>query len=314
MAEVDVPPVGAGEVLVRNLWMSVDPAMRPRMDDKPSYAPPFSLGRPLSGFALGEVVSSRADHLSPGAKVVHRYGWRDYALVPARHVRGLREVDAEAIPPEAHLGVLGHTGLTAWVGLLEIAEITPGDIVFVSGAAGSVGSIASQIASHRGHRVIGSAGSPEKVRFLTEELGLDAAFDYTSGEVREMLRDAAPEGIDVYFDNVGGSHLEAAIANLNDRGRIAICGTISTYNDESPGPGIRNEFEIVAKRLRLTGFLVGDHFALMDAFLAEVGPLYRSGDLVFRTTVASGLESAPEAFIGMLSGRNIGKMLVELET
>jgi NADPH-dependent curcumin reductase CurA len=313
LAEVDVPDPGPGEVLVRNTWMSVDPAMRPRMDDIPSYAPPYALGAPMDGAALGEVVASGVDGLEPGQAVVHWLGWREYALVHARHSRGIRPVDLDLAGPEAHLSVLGHTGLTAYVGLFDVAALAPGDVVFVSGAAGAVGSIVGQMAKLRGHRVIGSAGSPEKVAHLRDELGFDAAFDYHQGPVGELLRAAAPDGIDVYFDNVGGRHLEAAVDVMRVHGRVAICGTISTYNDAGEPEGLRNQFQLVAKRLTLRGFLMRDHLDRMDAFLADAAGWLREGRLRQRTTVVEGLERAPEAFIGMLRGANLGKMLVRFD-
>lgn len=207
LVEVDVPDPGPGELLIRNEWMSVDPYMRGRMNDVPSYVPPFELDAPLEGGAVGRVVESNDGGLGEGDWVLHNLGWRDYAVTTPDHVR---KIDPELAPPQAYLGVLGMPGLTAYVGLLDIAGLREGDIVFVSGAAGAVGSLAGQIAKLRGHRVIGSAGSPEKVAYVTEELGFDAAFDYHDGRVSDLLRAAAPEGVDVYFDNVGGEHLEAA--------------------------------------------------------------------------------------------------------
>jgi len=313
IVEVDVPDPGPGEVLIRNTWMSVDPAMRPRMDDTPSYAPPYALGAPMEGAALGEVVASGVHELEPGSVVVHWLGWREYALVNSRHARAIRRVDLQLAPPEAHLSVLGHTGFTAWLGLFEIARLKPADVVFVSGAAGAVGSLAGQMAKIHGLRVIGSAGSPEKVSHLLDDLGFDAAFNYRDGDVMELLREAAPDGIDVYFDNVGGRHLEAAIDSMRDHGRVAICGTISSYNVADATQGLRNEFQLVAKRLRLQGFLMRDHLDRMDRFLAEATGWLRDGQLVHRTTVSEGLENAPDAFIGMLRGRNVGKMLVRLD-
>jgi hypothetical protein len=310
LAEVEVPDPGPGEVLVRNTYMSVDPYMRGRMNDAKSYVPPFELDRPLEGGAVGQVVVSRADGLAEGDTVVHQLGWRDYAVLPAERVR---KVDPGGLPPSAFLGVLGMPGLTAYAGLLDVGGLREGDVVFVSGAAGAVGSVAGQLAKLRGHTVVGSAGSPEKVAWLRDELGFDAAFNYKDGPVAELLRDAAPEGIDLYFDNVGGDHLEAAIGALGRNGRVAMCGSISGYNATEPPPGPRNLSLAVGKRLTLRGFLVIDHAARMPDMIAEVGPAVREGRVRFRETVVEGLENAPTAFIDLLRGANVGKMVVKLD-
>jgi len=309
LAEVEVGDPQPGQVLVRNRWMSVDPYMRGRMNDARSYVPPFELGAPLQGGAIGEVVESAADGIAPGDVVLHELGWREYALVKAKHAR---PIDTEIAPEQSYLGVLGMPGLTAYVGLLDIAALAEGDEVFVSGAAGAVGGLAGQIAKLRGHRVIGSAGSPEKVEHLLGELGFDAAFNYRDGKVSALLREAAPEGIDVYFDNVGGEHLEAAIGALRPRGRVAMCGAISQYNATEPAPGPRNLSLAVGKRLTLRGFIVRDHDDRMADFAREVGGWLREGRLHHRETVVDGLERAPEAFMGLLRGENTGKMLVRL--
>jgi NADPH-dependent curcumin reductase CurA len=310
LAEVEVPDPGPGEVLVRTTWMSVDPYMRGRMNDAKSYVPPFRLDAPLEGGAVGEVVASRSDALAEGDVVLHGLGWREWAVLPAA---GARRVDTGIAPAQAYLGVLGMPGMTAWVGLTDIAALSDADgTVFVSGAAGAVGGIAGQIARLRGHRVVGSAGSAEKVAHLTGDLGFDAAFDYHDGPVAEALAQAAPEGIDVYFDNVGGEHLEAAIGALRPHGRAALCGAISQYNATEPPPAPRNLALAVGKRLTLRGFIVGDHAARRDAFAAEVGPWLADGRLHDRETVVEGLEQAPAAFIGLLRGQNTGKMLVRL--
>jgi NADPH-dependent curcumin reductase CurA len=214
-------------------------------------------------------------------------------------------------PPQAFLGVLGMPGLTAYVGLLDIGELREGDIVFISAAAGAVGSLAGQIAKARGHRVIGSAGPPDKVAWVRDELGFDAVFSYRDGPVAARLAEAAPDGIDVYFDNVGGEQLEAAIGALRVRGRIAMCGAISAYNDPNP-TGPRNLTLAIGKRLTMRGFIIIDHFHRMPAFLQEVAPLVRDGKVRYRETVVEGIEHAPEAFIGVLRGDNVGKMLVKL--
>jgi len=309
LAEVQVPDPGPGQVLVRNEWMSVDPYMRGRMRDTRSYVPPFALDTALEGGAVGEVLASTVSAVSPGDRVLHGFGWRDYALVAADAVR---RVDTGLAPAPAYLGVLGMPGLTAYVGLLDIAGLRDGDVVFVSGAAGAVGSLAGQIARLRGHRVIGSAGSAEKVAHVTGELGFDAAFNYRDGDVAGLLREAAPDGIDVYFDNVGGEHLEAAIGALRQHGRIALCGAISQYNATEPPPGPRNLALAVGKRLTLRGFIVRDHGHRMGDFAREVGTWVREGRIQHRETVVEGLERAPAAFIGLLRGENTGKMLVKL--
>ncbi|MEV6597723.1 NADP-dependent oxidoreductase [Actinoplanes sp. NPDC051346] len=309
-ARTEVPEPGPGQVLVRNLVMSVDPYMRGRMDDRESYVPPFALGKALEGGAVGEVVSSGADGLKPGDTVLHGLGWRQYALLPAKAVA---KVDPSVAPLGAYLGVLGMTGLTAYAGLLRSAEFKPGDTVFVSSAAGAVGQVVGQLARHRGAaRVIGSAGSAEKVAFLRDELGFDAAFDYHDAPVRDQLREAAPDGIDVYFDNVGGDHLEAAIAALNVHGRICVCGMISVYNATEPTPAPRNLAMVIAKRLTMRGMLVSDHGDLRDEFVREVAPLLADGTIKHRETVFEGIEAAPEAFLAMLRGDAVGKNLVKI--
>jgi NADPH-dependent curcumin reductase CurA len=307
-ATVDVPALQDGQVLVRNVFMSVDPYMRGRMNDVKSYVPPFEIGKALEGGAVGEVVESRAADLKPGDAVQSMRGWRDVFVAPASEVR---KVDQRVSPLSLYLGVLGMPGMTAWVGL-KLVDVKAGDRVFISGAAGAVGSIAGQLAKKRGCFVVGSAGSDEKVDVLTTEMGFDAAFNYKNGDVRKQLAAAAPEGIDVYFDNVGGEHLEAALACIRDHGRIAACGSISRYNDEAPQPGPRNMFLFVTRRLTLRGFIVRDHAGDTKAFLSEVAPLVQSGELRIRETVAQGLENAPQAFLDMLRGGNLGKMVVKV--
>ncbi|MCU1674091.1 MAG: putative NADP-dependent oxidoreductase yfmJ [Frankiales bacterium] len=306
VVEVAVPEPAPGQLLVRNLVMSVDPYMRGRMNDVKSYVPPFQLGQALDGGAVGEVVASTVDSHRVGDLVLHGFGWRDYAVGAAD---AFRVVDGTVAQPSAYLGVLGMPGLTAYAGLFAVAGMKKGETVFVSGAAGAVGSLVGQLAKLRGGRVIGSAGSAEKVAWL-EELGFDAAFSYKDGPVLAQLREAAPDGIDVYFDNVGGEHLEAAIAALKVHGRAAICGMISLYNSTEPQPGPRNLPMIVGKRLRIEGFLVSDHSALMKDFVDEVSAGLADGRVQVRETVVAGLENAPAAFIGLLRGENTGKMIV----
>ncbi|MFD9965103.1 NADP-dependent oxidoreductase [Amycolatopsis sp. NPDC058986] len=310
IVDTEIPSPGEGQILVRNLVMSVDPAMRGRMRDVKSYAPPFEVGKAMTGGAVGEVVESTVDAFKPGDHVLHQYGWRTHAVVDAKHAV---KVDASVAPLSTYLGVLGMPGLTAYSGLLESAEFKAGDTVFVSGAAGAVGSLVGQLAKLKGaKRVIGSAGSAEKVRYLVEELGFDAAFNYKDGPVVEQLRAAAPEGIDVYFDNVGGEHLEAAIDVINLHGRIAVCGMISQYNATEPTPAPRNLAQIIAKRFTMRGLLVLDHFGLQEQFVAEVAPLVASGQIKYSETFVDGIRNAPDAFLGLLSGANTGKMLVRI--
>ncbi|QSI49088.1 NADP-dependent oxidoreductase [Thermobispora bispora] len=311
VAEAELPEPADGRFLVRNVFMSVDPYMRGRMNAGKSYVPPFQVGEPLTGGAIGEVLESKAPGFAPGDLVLHDFGWREHAVLDAAAARKVPRIPG--VSPSAYLGVLGMPGLTAYVGLLDIAGMKEGDVVFVSAAAGAVGSLAGQLARLKGaSRVIGSVGSDEKVAHVTGELGFDAAFNYRRGPVRDLLKEAAPDGIDVYFDNVGADHLEAAIAALRPYGRVAMCGAIAVYNATEPPPGPRNLVQAIGKRLTLRGFIVSDHYDRFPAFLDEVGPLVRDGKIVHRETVAEGLDQAPEAFLAMLRGENIGKMIVRL--
>ncbi|MFG3116589.1 NADP-dependent oxidoreductase [Streptomyces sp. NPDC048197] len=310
LREAAVPELAEGQVLVRNQHFSVDPYMRGRMNDVKSYVPPFQLDEPMDGGAVGEVIASRDDSLAVGDHVLHGLGWREYAVVDAKRTA---KVDPSLAPLTAYLGVLGMPGLTAYAGLLEVASFKEGDAVFVSGAAGAVGSEVGQIAKLKGaSRVIGSAGSDEKVKLLVEEYGFDAAFNYKNGNVTQQLKEAAPEGIDVYFDNVGGDHLEAAISALNVHGRAAICGMISMYNATEPSPAPRNLAMVIGKRLRLQGLLVSDHSALQPQFVEEVSAWIRSGELKYSETKVAGIERGVDAFLGLLRGENTGKMIVSL--
>ena len=308
LVEVELPDPGEGEVLVRNAYVSVDPYMRGRMSDAKSYVAPFALGEPLTGGAVGQVVASRNDRWPDGSWVLHDLGWREAALSDGR---GMRAVDPSVAPVSTALGVLGMPGITAFVGIVDIGEVREGDTVFVSGAAGAVGSVAAQLARLRGARVIGSAGTAEKVAWL-RELGLDGAFDYHEVSTRDGLRELAPDGIDVYFDNVGGETLEAAIGAMRLHGRIVACGSISRYNATEALPGPRNMFMVVTKRLRIQGFIVSDRYDRFPAFLAEVGPRVADGTIRYRETVVEGIERAPAAFVDMLAGANVGKMLVRV--
>ncbi|TXL92404.1 NADP-dependent oxidoreductase [Streptomyces sp. IB2014 016-6] len=311
LREVPVTEPGEGRILVRNKHFSVDPYMRGRMNDVKSYTPPFKLDHPMDGGAVGEVVASNADGFAVGDHVLHGLGWREYAQVPARYAV---KVDASLAPLSAYLGVLGMPGLTAYAGLFEVASFKEGDAVFVSGAAGAVGSQVGQLARIKGaSRVIGSAGSDDKVKLLVEEYGFDAAFNYKSGgSVKEQLKEAAPDGIDVYFDNVGGEHLEAAISSFNLHGRATICGMISLYNSTEAAPAPRNLAQVIGKRLRLQGMLVGDHQALQPQFVKDVAGWLASGELKYRETSVEGIDNGFDAFLGLLRGENTGKMIVTL--
>jgi NADPH-dependent curcumin reductase CurA len=310
LTEAARPELTDGQVRVRNLFMSVDPYMRGRMNDTKSYLPPFQLGEPLQGGAIGSVIETRSPDLAEGDLVLHMLGWRDEAVLPARHAQKI--ADVAGLSPSAYLGVLGMPALTAYVGLLDIAALKPGDVVFVSGAAGAVGSMAGQIAKLKGAaRVIGSAGSEEKVSWL-REIGFDAAFNYRAAPVFGQLRDAAPEGIDVYFDNVGGDHLEASLAVLNTYGRVAMCGAIAHYNATELPAGPHNLGLVIGKRLTLRGFIVSDHQDRTAAMVADVSGWLRDGKLFHAETVVDGLDQAPSAFINLLRGHNTGKMIVRL--
>ncbi|MFJ3641876.1 NADP-dependent oxidoreductase [Streptomyces sp. NPDC090108] len=309
LVEAPMPVPGEGQVLVRNVYLSVDPYMRGRMSAAKSYAAPFELGQVMQGGTVGEIVASDVEGFEVGEHVLHFLGWREYAAVD---VKNAVKVNGALAPLSTYLGVLGMTGLTAYAGLLRTASFKEGDVVFVSGAAGAVGSEVGQLAKLMGaSRVIGSAGSDEKVKLLLDEYGFDAAFNYKKGPVAEQLRAAAPDGIDVYFDNVGGDHLEAAIGSLNLRGRIAICGMISVYNNTEPAPGPVNLARLIQTRGRMEGFLVGDHYDMQPLFIDQVGPWVASGALKYRETVVDGIENMVEAFLGVLRGDNIGKMIVK---
>lgn len=308
LVDRDLPGPRDGQVLVRNLWLSVDPYVRGRMNAGQSYAAPYEIGKPMYGGAVGQVVESTVSGLPAGVLVRHGLGWRTHALVPAAAAEPL---DGRLAPLPAYLGVLGMPGLTAWVGTYDVGEIRPGETFFVSAASGAVGAVAGQLARLAGCRVVGSAGSAEKVRWLTEELGFDAAFDYHAGDVTEQLRAAAPDGVDVYFDNVGGEHLQAALTCLRPFGRIAACGMISSYNEPRPGPD--NLFLVVGKKLRVQGFIVSDSAHREPVFRRHVGGLLQRGEIRYRETVREGIESTFDALLDVLrGGQHVGKLLVHL--
>lgn len=310
LAESPLPELKDGQILVRNLYISVDPYMRGRMNDAKSYSAPFALDAALDGGAVGEVIASRAEGRKVGDAVVHQLGWREYAVLDADATSVAR---TDLAPASAFLGALGMTGLTAYAGLLNVAGFMAGDAVFVSGAAGAVGSLVGQIAKAMGaSRVIGSAGTPGKVARLLE-LGFDEAFNYHDGPVREQLEKAAgPAGIDVYFDNVGGEHLEAALAVMNVGGRVAMCGAIAQYNSTEPTPAPRNLMLAIGKQLTLRGFLVGGQRQHSAEFFEKMSAWLADGSVRYDETVVDGLENAPQAFMDLLDGGNTGKMLVRL--
>jgi NADPH-dependent curcumin reductase CurA len=303
-----LPELGDGMVRVRNRWLSVDPYMRGRMNDVKSYVPPFALDAPMEGGAIGEVVESRDPGFAPGDFVLHMAGWRDEAVATASSLNKLPAIPG--VEPQAFLGNLGLTGGTAYFGLLEAATAKEGDTVFVSAAAGAVGSAVVQIAKAKGMIVIGSAGGPEKCEFV-RSLGADAVVDYKAGSLLKQLGEAAPKGIDVYFDNVGGDHLDAALALARKDARFAICGMIEGYNEAHP-TCLKYIMRIIAMRIRLQGFIYTDYLAKMGDFYRDMGGWIASGQVRERDTVVEGLQRMPEAFLGLFSGANTGKMLVKL--
>jgi NADPH-dependent curcumin reductase CurA len=303
LRDVDHPELRDDEVLVRNVFVSVDPYMRGRMTGIRTYVGPFDVGDPIEGAAVGRVVSSKHDSFAEGDWVSSLLGWCESGVVEGSR---LRKLDPSLAPPSTALGVLGMPGFTAWIGLVEIGKIEDGETIYVSGAAGAVGSAACQISKLKGLRVIGSAGSAEKVEWL-RSLGVEA-FDYKQTRAKDVLAD----GIDVYFDNVGGDQLESALTALRPFGRVVACGAISRYNAERPEPGPRNIGFMVTKRLRLQGFIVTDHTARFGEFLREVGPWVAAGKLQYRETIFEGIENVPAAFAGLFHGENTGKMLVRV--
>jgi NADPH-dependent curcumin reductase CurA len=309
IAQTKLEPLLNGQVLVRNLYMSVDPYMRGRMSDRKSYVAPFEIGKVLEGGAVGEVVESHAKEFKSGDIVTSNFGWREYFMATPQD---LHLVSREIEPLSVYLGALGMTGMTAWAGL-NLVDVKAGDAIYISGAAGAVGSVAGQLAKLRGCFVIGSAGSIEKVKFLQDECGFDIAFDYKISPVLEQLNREVPNGIDVYFDNVGGESLEAALSALRIHGRIIACGGISGYNNQNSQLGPSNLFNMTIKRLTMKGLIVSDWLGDRGEFEREVGGYFRSGKLKNKETVVVGIDRAVSAFIGLFAGKNIGKMVVRLD-
>lgn len=308
-ATIEYSALEPGQVRVLNEYVSVDPYMRGRMNDTRSYVAPFALGETITGGAVGRVVESRADSLPVGAAVLHQHGWSDVIQADAETFRAVPDI--EGLPLSVHLHILGMTGLTAYVGLTAIADMKKGDTVFVSGAAGAVGTAVGQIAKQLGAgRVIGSAGSPEKVALLTEKYGYDEAFNYKEISVREQLAVSAPDGVDVYFDNVGGDHLEAALDVMNDHGRIALCGAISGYNATERTPGPDNMANIITRGLKLEGFTLANYLELAGEFREKMSTWFAEGAINYDETVVEGIEHTVDAFVDMMRGANTGKMLV----
>ena len=310
LVTVPMPEPGAGEVLVRNIYMSVDPYMRGRMVDRKSYAPPFQLGEPMTGGCVGQVVASKGEKFQVGDYVSGMLGWREYYVSEGKD---LTKIDPALAPIQTYLGTVGMPGMTAYIGLLDIGQPKEGETVFVSAASGAVGAIVCQIAKIKSCRVVGSAGSDKKIAWLMDEAGVDVAFNYKKVDnlVAELGKHC-PDGIDIYFENVGGEHLEAAITHMNPFGRIVLCGMISQYNATEPGPGPRNLMAAVGKRLLLKGFIVSDHRDRMPAFYADMGKWIAEGKIKWQETIVEGIENAPQAFLGLFSGENSGKMIVKI--
>jgi NADPH-dependent curcumin reductase len=309
LVETPVPEPGPGEMLVRARWLSLDPYMRGRMSDAPSYARPVAIGEVMVGAVVGEVVRSRHPDFAAGDVVEERLGWQEYAISRGREAR---KVDPTLAPISTALGILGMPGLTAYFGLLEVGRPRPGETVVVSAAAGAVGAAVGQIAKIGGCRAVGLAGSKAKVDYLVGELGFDAGIDYKTADLHAALAAACPRGVDVYFDNVGGRITETLSRHVNPFARVAVCGLISQYNLEKPELAPRNERFVLVNRVRIQGFIVSDFYARRDEALRQLAEWLRQGRLKYREDVVDGLEKAPAAFIGMLQGKNFGKQLVQI--
>lgn len=306
--QAPLPEPGPGEVLVRNLYLSLDPYMRGRMSDARSYAAPVAIGEVMVGGTVGEVLASNHPKLQPGDHVVGRLGWQTHATAPAAEVQ---KVDPAYVPLSTYLGCVGMPGATAWMGLLEYCQPRAGETVLVSAATGAVGSVVGQLAKLQGCRAVGIAGGPRKCEHAVRDLGFDACVDYRAGNLSAQLRAAAPQGVDCYFENVGGEVMDAAFGQLNAYARVALCGLIADYNLTEPY-GMRMIRALLVNRVRLQGFIVLDRMDLYVRAIAQLGRLVHEGRLTYRETIAEGIEQAPGAFIGMLRGENLGKQLVKL--
>ena len=310
----ETPVLQDGEVLVRHHFLSLDPYMRGRMNDSKSYTAPQPLGQVMGGGTVGEVVESRSAKFQPGDKVVGMGGWQQYSVVKADEPGALRKVDTTHVPLSYYLGAVGMPGVTAWYGLSKIIEAKAGETLVISAATGAVGSAFAALAKARGCRVVGIAGGPEKGRYAVEELGFDACIDYKlhpdAASLSKALKEACPDGIDGYFENVGGMVLDAVLLRMNAFGRIALCGMIAGY-DGQPLP-LTHPALILTNRLKVQGFIVSEHMEIWPEALKELGALVATGKLHPRESVAQGLDAAPEAFLGLLKGKNFGKQLVKL--
>ncbi len=310
LVEVLIPEIKAGQMLVRNAYISVDPYMRGRMGDRETYIAPFEIGKPLEGGSVGQVIESRGGKFQEGDYVLGNKGWREFYVSDGSD---LIEIDPGLAPVQSYLGVLGMPGFTAYIGLLDIGKPKEGETILISTAAGAVGCLVCQIAKIKGCRVVGSTGSDEKVAWLMKEVGINAAINYkTSENLIDDLRQLCPKGIDVYFDNVGGSHLEAAIELMNNHGRVVLCGMISVYNATRPPRAPRNLISAIPKRLTFQGFIVHDHSDRLPQFYEDMGQWVKDGRIRWRETIVQGIENAPKAFLGLFTGKNFGKMLVRL--
>lgn len=320
LVRVRVPDLKQGQVLVRNVWMSVDPYMRGRMSETKSYLPPFELNKPLEGDCIGQIIESKNRQFEVGEYLLSNFGWREYWVSTGSN--DISKIAPTIAPLQSYLGIMGRTGLTAYVGLLisELTDSSTSNTVFVSAASGAVGSAACQIAKIKGCHVVGSTSSSQKVNWLIDEAGIDYAFDYRKiGEenISSELRKACSDGIDVYFDNVGGKHLEAALENMKVFGRIALCGMISQYNfpqfpSTVPGPGPSNLFLAISRRIKIQGFIVRDHYHVLNEFRTYMSKWIKEGKIKWEETIYEGLENAPKAFIALFKGEKLGKMLVKI--